>query len=240
MNTTPVLWASLVAAHCLFYFMANTIWILSWNVQGLANTVKRLAVFQTVKRLKADIVCLQETNFLPATPPCLTTFRYQYHATYSTYARGVGILLCKHVLTDSNGCYVFILCELYGVSCLIAGVYIPPPFSAEVLKTLGNLYGSLSWHTTASGGGAYKNLLDSHWYKLFPTSQNSSPTGRVAPTKMFSWYSATLWWFIQDKPGPRQQLFSFAFTSLPIWTQAYLGSLPFSGGTSVPYRPATL
>lgn len=110
------------------------------------------------------------------------------------------------MLTDPNS----ILCKLYGVPCIIAGVYIPPLFSAEVLKSLASFVARHP-NTPLIAVGDYNNLLDSHWDKLSPNSQNDPFSGKSAhfsclvgelglvdvwrmrhpTTKMFSCHSAT-------------------------------------------------
>ena len=42
----------------------NPISFLSWNIKGLNNPVKRSRVFSHLKKLKADVVFLQETHLL--------------------------------------------------------------------------------------------------------------------------------------------------------------------------------
>lgn len=181
----------LVAAHCSFllFLMANTIQILSCNVRGLGTSVKRLAVFRNVKSLRVDIICLQETHLSPATPHNLSPqmFAYQYHATYSTYSRGVSIFVqqgtqfaCKQVLTDPNGRYLIILCTLFGVYCIIAGVYIPPPFSADVLKILASFMAHYP-DTPFTAVGDYNNLLDLLWDKISSNPHNLFSPGKSTP-----------------------------------------------------------
>lgn len=39
-------------------------------------------------------------------------------------------------LVDDQGRYIFLLCKVAGVSCIIANVYIPPPFTPDCLNIL--------------------------------------------------------------------------------------------------------
>lgn len=127
--------------------MAKLTRLMSWNVRGLNNPVKRLAVLRTIKRLHADVICLQETHFsLTSTPQyAQRPFCHQYHATYSVYSRGASVLVKRgvqfsplEVKIDPDGRYVFLLCSLYGTKCVLAGLYIPPPFSPSLLTNLAN------------------------------------------------------------------------------------------------------
>lgn len=42
---------------------------------------------------------------------------------------------CTLAVVDKNGCSIFLRCNLE-LDCILANVYIPPPFFAEVLKIL--------------------------------------------------------------------------------------------------------
>lgn len=79
--------------------MANPIKLVSWNVQGLNSKFKRASVFQYLKRVRPHVVLLQETHLdgsgiLALRRPWI---QRAFHATYSTYARGVSILISKLV-----------------------------------------------------------------------------------------------------------------------------------------------
>lgn len=41
-----------------------------------------------------------------------------------------------HSLIDDQGRYIFLLCKLAGVPCIIANIYVPPPFSPDSLNKL--------------------------------------------------------------------------------------------------------
>lgn len=122
--------------------------ILFWNIRGLNNPVKRLAVLHAIKRLNADVICLQETHLPLTSTPLFAQrqFCHQYHSTYSVYVRGVSLLIKRDTQfsvleaeIDPDGCYVFLLCSLYDTKCVLAGLYIPPPFSASLLTILANI-----------------------------------------------------------------------------------------------------
>lgn len=39
-------------------------------------------------------------------------------------------------LIDAEGRYVILLCRIYQLKCILAALYIQPPFNSEVLRTL--------------------------------------------------------------------------------------------------------
>lgn len=56
------------------------------------------------------------------------------------------------VKIDPDGRYIFLLCSLYRIKCILAGVYIPPPFSTGLLQTLADF---LSRWRAALGHGRF-------------------------------------------------------------------------------------
>lgn len=125
--------------------MARSHVVLSWNVRGLGSGVKRPAVPHVAKCLQASILCLQETHMYKeqSVQFLARMFSQQFHSAYSSFLRGVSILIpqgtlftCSLSVLDGNERYIFLSCNLEGLECILANVYIPPPFSAEVLNIL--------------------------------------------------------------------------------------------------------
>lgn len=63
-----------------------------------------------------------------------------YHATYSTFSRGVSMLISKSlpctekdVFSDPKGKYVLAVFLLWGQRYIVISVYVPPPFAGTVL-----------------------------------------------------------------------------------------------------------
>lgn len=90
--------------------------IISWNVRGLGTASKWQAIFTSLTRFSPSIICLQETHLLSHTFHYLkkNQFRTQFHSTYTSYSRGVSILIaktidfqCRQVRKDSRGQYIF-------------------------------------------------------------------------------------------------------------------------------------
>lgn len=97
--------------------MTSKIKMMYWNVRGLGDRTKRQAVKELIEFHNPAIVCLLETHMGNEDDIMFGTSRYrhQYHATYSTYSRGVSILIssslrfaCKYPV----GRYLMLLCTL--------------------------------------------------------------------------------------------------------------------------------
>lgn len=68
---------------------------------------------------------------------------YHYHSTYSTFSRGVSILILKtlpfrllDLALDPNGRFVVIHALIHHVPWVIVGLYLPPPASLQVLNQI--------------------------------------------------------------------------------------------------------
>ena len=77
--------------------MANVIKFVSWNVRGLNSKFKRASMFQYLKVARPHVVLLQETHLDGNRILALRKHWIQksFHATYSTFARGVSIVISK-------------------------------------------------------------------------------------------------------------------------------------------------
>lgn len=113
----------------------SEITLLSWNVRGLNNKFKRSLLFKYLNTHKPHILFLQETHLTGSKVLALRRawVRQAFHATYSTYARGVAILInkslpCKvvRVITDPGGRYIILLLEIHTVLWALVNVYLPP------------------------------------------------------------------------------------------------------------------
>lgn len=107
--------------------MASEVEILSWNIRGLEDKVKKHTFFATIMQYNPAIVFLQETHLGGDTTSLFHKYKfpYQYHATYSTYGRGVSVLAapsvqfsCKQCILDDEGRYIRLLCTLNNKSFL--------------------------------------------------------------------------------------------------------------------------
>lgn len=112
---------------------ASTV-LVSWNVRGLNQPVKRSKVFSHLNKLKAEVVYLQETNLLNKDQAklCRGGFTQMFHSDFSHKSRGVTILLHKNVLfevsnviKDKNGRYVIVQGKLFNRPVVLANIYAP-------------------------------------------------------------------------------------------------------------------
>lgn len=73
--------------------------LVSWNVRGFSDPVKRQTMFTTLKQFSLTIICLQETHLNIYNLNYLKRAQYgrQYHSTYTTHSRGVSILIANGV-----------------------------------------------------------------------------------------------------------------------------------------------
>lgn len=104
----------------------------SWNIKGLGSAVKRSKVFSHLKRLKPDIVFLQETHMRNNDQTRLRCpwVAEVFHSSFNSKARGVAILISKSVpftqtkiISDKDGRYLIILGTIYQVPVLLVNVY---------------------------------------------------------------------------------------------------------------------
>lgn len=122
---------------------------ISWNIKGLGCAVKRCRVFSHLKRLKPDIVFLQETHMRNKDQVCLWVAEV-FHSSFNSKARGVAILIGKsvsftltNIISDRDGRYLIILGTLFRVPVLLVNVYAPnfdsPCFTNKLFENLPSL-----------------------------------------------------------------------------------------------------
>lgn len=114
--------------------MSTSFKLTSLNIRGINNNVKKKRLLALTKRVKTDILLLQETHQKKATIPILNKqhFPYQIHAPGMTKARGVAILINKSLryqekatIRDKDGCYVITKGLLNNKMTTIASIYAP-------------------------------------------------------------------------------------------------------------------
>lgn len=116
--------------------------LLTWNVRGLRDRIKRTVIFSHLKDVCADIIVLVETH---AEGRLLGALRrpwigWSFHAPYSSYSRGVSLLIAKsvpfrtvEVTSDPQGRYIFVHGEIAGRAILLLACYVPPPHIVPLL-----------------------------------------------------------------------------------------------------------
>lgn len=114
--------------------MASNLSIMSLNVNGLTNPIKRWRVAKTLLTEKNDIVCLQEIHLqVTETRYLKKLFRRDiWHEATATHSKGVMIVIskripwiCTQAIIDNSGHYV-ILHGAFGQEKLkMVGAYAP-------------------------------------------------------------------------------------------------------------------
>ena len=114
-----------------------------WNVKGLNHPVKRNKVFAHLKKLKADIVYLQETQLGQRDHTRLERdgFSQIFHSGFQAECRGAAILIRRQVqfvqsntITDKNGRFVIVQGRLDNTPVVLACVYAPNWDNAAFFK----------------------------------------------------------------------------------------------------------
>lgn len=85
----------------------------------MGDPTKRATVFSVLETYGIELICLQETHLTNDTKLLIWSNKFQarYHSVYSSYSRGVSVLVgrgvsfsCRDVRIDPLGCYVFLSC----------------------------------------------------------------------------------------------------------------------------------
>uniref|UniRef100_A0A803KF69 Reverse transcriptase domain-containing protein n=1 Tax=Xenopus tropicalis TaxID=8364 RepID=A0A803KF69_XENTR len=120
--------------------------IMSWNIRGLNSKYKRSLMWIYLKRHSPSILLLQETHLVGQKTLALkkSWVGWTYHASFSTYSRGVSILVRKNlpfelsqIISDHYGRYILIACLLANKPLILANIYMPPPFTITLLQHIG-------------------------------------------------------------------------------------------------------
>ena len=126
--------------------VSDNIEIISANVRGLRQQFKRIDLFNYFKKLKADIVCLQETHLIQKD---LNTIRKEWNIEYfiagnSTNSRGVAILInntfeytISSCLKDPEGRYIVLEISVANLfTFFIINIYGPNRDEPDWYQTL--------------------------------------------------------------------------------------------------------
>ena len=116
--------------------MADFIRVVTWNVNGLLNKIKRGAVLRYAKTSGAGILLLQETHLMGDKLPFLARYGYTqiYHAGFTRGSRGVAILVRRDVplvvtkvSQDRLGRFILVSGCMGGRLYTFCSVYARPP-----------------------------------------------------------------------------------------------------------------
>lgn len=142
--------------------MGSDLNIVSWNVKGLNHPIKRRKVFSHLKQLKTDIVFLQETHVRASEHSRLMVgwAGQHFHSAFQAKARGVSILVARHVhfeadniTADKNGRFVIVSGKLFNTKVILASVYAPNTDDVNFFDRFFSLLSSLDTHHLILGGG---------------------------------------------------------------------------------------
>lgn len=148
--------------------MGTQIKLVSWNVRELNSKFKRALVLKYLRTHCPLIMFLQETHLLGNAILALKCpwIQRAIHATYSSYARGVTILLYKSlpcnievVVTDPDGRYAMVVFEIQACRIVFVNVYIPPPFTSGLLYEMLDKLATLT-PVKILMAGDFNNILD--------------------------------------------------------------------------------
>lgn len=125
-------------------YTENALNIVSLNVKGLNTPEKRRMLLHDMRRLKADVIFLQEKHFRNNCLPILKNRFYPvvYHSKYAkAKSRGVSILFsaklpwtCIDTKTDGEGRYLFLRGRIGDVEESLANLYAPNERQGVFLK----------------------------------------------------------------------------------------------------------
>lgn len=124
--------------------------IVSQNINGLCNPVKRGKVLAKIKKEKSQVIFLQETHLSQQEHEKLKKFGFRntYYSSFKKgHRRGVAILIplnsvcfefCKEI-SDKEGRYILVRGKIENKMVTLVNVYAPPDCSKSFFKSLFNV-----------------------------------------------------------------------------------------------------
>lgn len=116
--------------------------LLTWNVRGLHNKIKRSAVLFILKKQHADVMVLVETHVKGRLEMTLRLpwVGWAFHSTHTSLVWGVSVTIAKSlhfelcdISSDPQWRYVFLYAKLHGEPLLLLAFYVPPHFCVTVI-----------------------------------------------------------------------------------------------------------
>lgn len=166
--------------------MNNCVRIVSWNVNGLHNPIKRKKCLSYLKSQQAHIAFIQETHMTESEALKLKRdwVGQVFHSSYSSKKHGVAILIHKKLnflvtkqQKDDEGRVIYLQVKINGVQVTLCNIYAPneenPDFFHKLNKLVGNDGGC-----PMIIGGDFNQVLDGALDKT--TFSNIVPKDRMA------------------------------------------------------------
>lgn len=133
--------------------------VITLNVNGLHNAIKRSKVTPKMEREKQDIIFWQETHLSLKEHEKLQKmgFKNSYCSSYDRRkARGLAILISNKVnfqlSSDKDGCYILVKCLIDHKEVTLLNVYRPPGNDTQLIKNISNLISTETSGTLICGG----------------------------------------------------------------------------------------
>mgnify|MGYP001175078505 FL=1 len=124
----------------------NSISLVSLNVNGLNNPIKRTKIILKMRKLKAQVIFMQETHLSQEEHEKLKKFGFRntyYSTCKQSNKRGVAILIqnstkfeCLKEIKDTEGQYIIVKGKLEEEMVTLINVYAPPESTKQFFKSL--------------------------------------------------------------------------------------------------------
>lgn len=164
----------------------------SWNVKGLNGPTKRGKIFAHLKKLKSEIIYLQETHLCSSDHLRLkkSWVGQIFHSNFNSKERGTAILINKNiqfmsssVIADPQGRYIIVSGSLYHVPVLLVNVYAPNWDDVSFINKLISLLPDLNSHLLIFGGDI-NCVMDPSLDRSNPKSLSNSKMAQALSTFM--------------------------------------------------------
>ncbi len=135
--------------------------IVSWNIAGCHNAIKRKKHLSYLKQKKTDIAFIQETHLNEAESVKLKRdwVGQVYYSTYSSRKRGVIILIRRNInfqlikqYVHREGRWVILDAVMEGQGMTLANLYAPNTSQPEFFHEVCNIKGSIENDDIIIGG----------------------------------------------------------------------------------------
>lgn len=147
---------------------ATSTHFITWNVKGMNGPNKRSKIFSHLKKLKAEIIFLQETHLKVADQVRLRKnwVGQSFHSNFNTRARGTAILIHKKVvftpsqtISDPQGRFVIVSGSLFNTPVVLASIYAPNWDDVSFINKLISLIPNLNSHKLILAGD-FNTVMD--------------------------------------------------------------------------------